>query len=84
MFAAEVKFVASQYMSSVVAERVRVSCTSRAALNPWICLLKRGKHGLHFLKASFLFHGSDSCLSSGFAVLILDFVGTLKICILEH
>lgn len=34
VFAAEVKIVVLQYMSSVVAERVRVSCTNRAALKP--------------------------------------------------
>lgn len=36
-FTADVKFVASQYMN-VVAERVRVSCTNRARVKPWICL----------------------------------------------
>ena len=81
VFAAEVKFVVSQYMSSVIAERVRVSCTDRAALKPWICLLKREKHGLSIFLFRFLLsqcHGSDSCLTSRFAVLILDFLISLK------
>lgn len=37
-FTADVKFVASQYMNNVVVERVRVSCTNRACVKPWICL----------------------------------------------
>ena len=64
MFAAEVKFVVLQYMSSVVAERhetLDMSC-------------KEGKHGLQFLKAFFFhfthFHGSDSYLTSGFGLVV--------------